>query len=199
MIRRASEYQAGSAEPFHGPDIEYRLSTQYRRPALVRFCVTAALTVIFAVTGLPILDGAAAITGALAGYFGLSFLWRGRFRTRVTSRGVEVRGYFNHLVPWEQVRDIEVSGFGPDQMPLDESFDTQQYTRMRVRGAGVANARSPGSGMSRLASISVVRADGHKVRLRAPLVSGWAADPDFDDKARQLELLCVQYGRGAIS
>ncbi|MGH3305112.1 MAG: hypothetical protein ACRDOK_26280 [Streptosporangiaceae bacterium] len=87
---------------------------------------------------------------------------------------------------------------GSAEMPLDESFDTQQYTRMRVRGAGVASARGTGSGISRLASIAVVRADGHKVRLRAPLVSGWAADPDFDDKAMQLEQLCVRYGRGAI-
>lgn len=197
MSKSASEYQAGSAEPFHGPDVEYRLSPQFRRPTLVRFFITAVLTVVLAVTGLPILYGAAAITGALAGYFGGSYLWRGRFRTRVTSRGIEVRGYFNHLVPWEQVRDIEVSGFGPDQMGLDENVGTGMYPWLSARSA--ASPPSDGSNISRLASISVVRADGSKIRLRAPLASGWAADPDFDDKARQLEQLCVRYGRGAIA
>jgi hypothetical protein len=197
MRKSASEYQAGSAQPFHGPDIEYRLGPRYRRPALVRFLITAALTVVFAVSGLPILSGAAAISGAFALCFGVSYVWRGRFRTRVTSRGIEVRGYFNHIVPWEQVRDIEVSEFGADRMPLNESVETAQY--MPRAGVNVTTYRRTATRMSVLASISVVRAGGRKVKLRAPLVSGWAADPDFDDKARQLEQLCVRYGRGAIS
>jgi hypothetical protein len=210
MRKRASEYQAGSAEPFHGPDVEYRLSRQYRRPGLIKFLFTAVLTVVFAVSGLPILYGAAAITGAAAVCFGVSYLWRGRFLTKVTSRGIEVRGYFNHLVPWEQVRDIEVSGFGPEQLRLDENFDTDTSTRQRLGGPGAASlpttrfsrmygyGSQAGGDMSRRVSMAVVRADGHKVRLRAPLASGWAPDPDFDDKARQLEQLCARYGRGAI-
>jgi hypothetical protein len=199
MARRASQYQAGSAQPFHGPDIEYRLGRQYRRPTLMRFLGMVALTVICIVTPLAFLDAGAAIFGALAVYFGVSYVWRGRFRTRVTSRGIEVRGYFNHFVPWEQVRDIEVTALGSDRVGLDDNFGTTQSARMGRGGSRVVTRPITGRQISRLASIAVVKADGHRVLLHAPLVSGWAADPDFDDKARQLHELCVRYGRGAIA
>jgi hypothetical protein len=199
MTRRAQEYRAGSAEPFHGPDIEYRLSREYRRPALMRFAATVALTVVCIVTPLAFLDAGAAIFSALAVYFGVSYLWRGRFRTLVTSRGIQVRGYFNHFVPWEQVRDIEVTALGSDRAGLDDDFGTAEFARFGRGGSRVVAHRNTGRNISRLASIAVVKADGHKVLLRAPVVSGWAADPDFDDKARQLHELCVRYGRGAIA
>jgi hypothetical protein len=191
------------AQPFHGPDIEYRLSRQYRRPTLFRFVAMAVLTVVCIVTPLAFLDTGAAIFGALAVYFGVSYVWRGRFRTRVTSRGIEARGYFNHFVPWEQVRDIEVNALGSDRVGVDDNFGTTQSARMMgmggIGGSFVVTTPNTGRRIGRLASISVVRADGHKVLLHAPLVSGWAADPDFDDSARQLHELCVQYGRGAIA
>jgi len=199
MTGHAGDHQAGSTLPGREPDVEYRLSPQYRRPALIKFVVTVVLAVVCVLTPLTVLDAGAAIFGALALYFGVSYLWRGRFRTRVTSRGIEVRGYFNHFVPWEQVRDIQVTSFGSDRLGLDESFGTTQYTRARLGGLAGDSLPAIGGGMSRLAGIAVVRADGHKVRLRAPLVSGWAADPDFDDKARQLGQLCARYGRGAIA
>jgi hypothetical protein len=200
MARLAKEYQAGSAEPFHGPDVEYRLSRQYRRPTLMRFVAMAALSVLCIVTPLAFLNTAGvAILGALAVYFGVSYVWRGRFRTRVTSRGIEVRGYFNHFVPWEQVRDIEVSALGSDRVGLDDNFGTTQSARMGRGGSRVVTSTNTGRRIARLASIAVVKADGHRVLLHAPLVSGWAADPDFDDKARQLHELCVRYGRGAIA
>jgi hypothetical protein len=201
MIRRPQEYQAGSAQPFQGPDIEYRLSRQYRRPALMRFISTVVLAVVCVVTPLAFLDAGAAIFGALAVYFGATYVWRGRFRTRVTSRGIEVHGYFNRFVPWDEVRDIEVTGFGSDQTGPGENIGAPQYTRMpgSLLGSSRAILPAPGTGMSRLASIAIVRADGHKVQLRAPVVSGWADDPDFDEKARQLEQLCTRYARGAIA
>jgi hypothetical protein len=105
-------------------------------------------------------------------------------------------------VPWDQVRDIEVTGFGSDRAGLDEDFDTTQYTSVpggSLLGSSRAWLPAVGRGMSRLAGIAIVRVDEHHVRLRAPLVSGWAADPDFDDKARHLQQLCRQYGRGAIA
>jgi hypothetical protein len=199
MARRVTQYQAGSAQPFHGPDIEYRLSRQYRRPTLMRFVGMAALTVICIVTSLAFLDVGAAIFGALAVYFGVSYVWRGRFRTRVTSRGIEARGYFNHFVPWDEVRDIEVNALGSDRVGVDDNFGTAEIARFGRGGSRVVASPITGRNISRLAGIAVVKADGQKVLLRAPLVSGWAADPEFDDKARQLHQLCIQYGRGAIA
>jgi hypothetical protein len=199
MTGHAVEDPAGTALPDDEPDVEYRLSPQYRRPARTHFFFMAALTVGCVVTRLPVLGGAAVLSGTLAVFYGVSYVWRGRFRTRVTSRGIEVRGYFNHFVPWELVRDVEVTEFGPDRVQLGDGPDAPQYTRLRLTGASVASIGSPGGSMSRLATISVVRADGSKLMLRAPLVSGWAADPEFDRKAWQLDQLCVHYGRGAIA
>jgi Bacterial PH domain len=198
MTGHAGDDPMGSAPPDIGPELEYRLSPQYRRPARTHFLFMAALTVVCVVTRLQVLDGAAIVTGALTIFFAVSYAWRGRFRTRVTSQGIEARGYFNHFVPWEQVRDVEVTEFGPDRVQLGEGPDAPHYTRLRLTGASVSSIRSPGGGMSRLASISVVRADGSKLLLRAPLVSAWAADPDFDRKAWQLDQLCMQHARGAI-
>jgi len=197
MSKWAQQYQAGSAEPFHGPDIEYRLSRKYRRPVVVRFVTMVALTIVCIITPLTVLDPAAAIFSALALYFAVMYLWRGRFRTRVTSRGIEVRGYFNHFVPWDQVRDIEVSTL-PGASGPEENFGSSAVAQLGI-GLRSVPAPNPGRNISRLAGLSVVKADGHKVLLRAPVVSGWAADPDFDDKARQLHELCVRYGRGAIA
>ncbi len=194
----AAEHEACSG-PDLQPDVEYRLGARYRRPVRNRFFVMVVLAVVCAVTRLALLDAGAVIFGALAVVFGVQYVWRGRFRTRVTSRGIEARGYFSHFIPWDEVRDIEVSGFGPDQSPLDQSFGTSQYAHMGLGGTQFGARRNTDSQLSRLASIEVVRADGHKVRLRAPLASGWAPDPDFDDKARQLEQLCVRYGRGAVA
>jgi hypothetical protein len=199
MTGYAGDDATGNALPDSGLDLEYRLSPQHRRPARNYFLLMAALTAVCVVTRLQVLDGAAVITGALAVFFGVSYVWRGRFRTRVTSRGIEVRGYFNHFVPWERVRDVEVTEFGPDRVLLGEGSDAPHYTRLRLTGASVSSIGSPGGGMSRLASIWVVRADGSKLLLRAPMVSAWAADPEFDRKAWQLDQVCVQYGRGAIA
>jgi len=193
-----SALPAGSAPPEHEPEVEYRLGAQFRRPARTHFVLMAMLTAACAASRLPVLDGVAVVTGTLAFFFGVSYVWRGRFRTRVTGRGIEIRGYFNHFVPWDDVRDIEVTEFGPDRMAINESFGSPRYTRMRLTGTSVSYLRTSG-GMARLASIFVVRADGTKLMLRAPLVSGWAADPDFDRKAWQLDQLCIQHARGAIA
>jgi hypothetical protein len=91
MARRAKRVPGGgSAEPFHGPEVEYRLSWQCRRPALLGFVATALLTVVCIVAPVTLPDQAAAGFSALAVYCGVSYVWRRRFRTRVTSRGIEV-------------------------------------------------------------------------------------------------------------
>ncbi len=82
----------------------------------------------------------------LAACSGLTYLWRGRFRTRVTAEGIEIRGYFNHFVPWEEVRGIEVRGYG-SSMRLDDSFYSsylrRAYGNRAPSIAAVAMARRP--------------------------------------------------------
>ncbi len=202
-----SEYEAGLAGGqalVEGQEVVYRVSRRYRRPMLGRFAALAVLTALFAISGLAAVQVLAWVSGPLAAIFGVLYLWQGRFATKVTGRGIEVHGYLNHFVPWAEVRDIEVTSFGAGRLPQDQDFGGQVYWGSRVRGsslgpgARVRARRVSPNRMAHLASIKLVRANGRKLRLRAPVVAGWASDPDFTDKARQLEQLCTRYGRGAI-
>jgi hypothetical protein len=199
MGKWAQEYRAGSAEPFHGPDVEYRAKPGVPAAGSDAVRGHGRLTVVCIVTPLAFPDVGAAIFGALAVYFGVSYLWRARFRTRVTSKGIDVRGYLNHFVPRDRVRDIEVSALGPDRAGLDDDFGTSEFGRMGRAGPRVVASANSGRKCRTRAASRFVKANGHKVLLRAPLVSGWAAYLEFDDKARQLHELCVRYGRGAIA
>jgi hypothetical protein len=180
------------------PDVVYRLSRQYRKPMLTRFVVLVVLTAICVAVRTPILYVVAYVTGPLAAIFGVLCLWQGRFATKVTGRGIEVRGYFNHFLPWDDVRDIEVSGWTAGDLGVDEDYGGQVYASGSVRGSSLRVSRVSPNRMAHLARIKVVRANGHKLRLRAPMVSGWASDPDFTDKARQLDQLVARYAGHAI-
>jgi hypothetical protein len=172
---------------------------------LTRFAFLVVLTVICVVVKSSILHVAAYVTGPLAVVFGALYLWQGRFATKVTGRGIEAHGYFNHFVPWQEVRDIEVRSRSarlaviPDATTLlyPGGIDSQTMPAAHD-GLGSAGTVAANRG-ARIASIKLVRADGSKLLLRAPLVSVSAPDPDFDYKAQQLDEICMRSGRGAIS
>jgi hypothetical protein len=89
-----------------GPELEYRLSAAYRRPVLMRFILNSALTLIMVASAFGSSGGLHAlvllvgsVSGVIAVCCGVACLWRGRFGTRVTGRGIQARGYFNHFVP----------------------------------------------------------------------------------------------------
>ncbi len=187
-----------------GPEVEFRTQPKYRKRALTRFSTWAVLTVAAgaaAAGGLGAGRVAAIVAGAMTVGYGAAYFWQRRFATRVTGRGIDVHGYFHHFIPWQDVRGIEVGGYGPANATLGESFASsggqpaEHAGELSMLGRGVPATSGTGSSrrMARLATITVVRADGRKVLLRAPLVTGWASDPYFGDKARQLQALCRQY------
>lgn len=179
-----------------GSDLEFRLPRAYRQPALRRFAGLAVLTVLLALTPLPAaVHGAAWLTGVLAAVYGIAYVWRGRFATRTTSRGIEARGYVNHFVPWEDVAGLDTGGSAPADARLSDGYSGAQYVHATISGGVVLGAGDAAGRQGRLATVQVVRTSGRRLRLPAPLVTGWAADPDFDDKARQLQELCRRYGR----
>jgi hypothetical protein len=176
---------------------EYRLPPRYVRPNRTQFITLGAVTVLLAFAwerGHEVsLVYLALISGVFAVYHGAAYIWRGRFRTRLTSEGVEICGYFNHFVPWRDVQGFEVGGYG-DSRPLNAGYDV----RVAVAGRG-SYRRSPGriantGRRARLGTVHLVRTSGRRMLLRAPLVTGWAPDPYFDQKARQLQELGGQYG-----
>jgi hypothetical protein len=172
---------------------EYRMGPEFRRPVLVHFALNFAGTVlltILAVEASPVGYVLGSVTAAAATYYGIAYLWRGRFRTRVTARGIEARGYRNHVVPWDQVRGIEIGGWSyGTEAGLYQGVSRGGFTTGQAGSAAAARSGK----MARIATVKVVRADGKKVLLRAPLVTGWASDPYFNDKARQLQDLARQH------
>jgi len=179
-----------------GDVVEFRPGNGYRRPLLRRFLLLAVVTALLALTSLPAgIRDAAWLTGAIAAGCGVTYLWRARFATRVTSRGIEARGYLNHFVPWEDVAGLEVRGSAlADARPGDPRA---RYVRAGLGGSTVVSGGPAGPG--RLAAVRVVRANGHKLQLPAPVVTAGASDARFDDKARQLRELCERYGRPAMT
>jgi hypothetical protein len=178
-----------------GLDLEYRLSPAYRRPVLMRFILNSVLTVIMAASALgasgalhALLLLVGSVSGVIAVFCGVAYLWRGRFCTRVNGLGIEAKGYFNHFVPWSEVSRIEIGGYantGGDRIRITRSG----FTASTI-GMGMASRSGK---MARLDTVRVVRANGRKLTLTAPLVTGWAPDPAFADKAQQLQELSRLY------
>jgi hypothetical protein len=198
MTGSASRSADGLADELkmQGDGVEFRPDRAYRRPALRRFLLLAVVTALLALTPLPVaMRDAAWLTGAIAAWSGVTYLWRGRFATRVTSRGIEARGYLNHFVPWEDVAGLHIGGSAAaDARPGDPR---PQYVRAGLGGTTVVS-KGP-AGFGRLAAIRIVRANGHKLLLPAPVVTAAASDARFDDKARQLQELCRRYGRPPLT
>jgi hypothetical protein len=132
----------------------------------------------------------------LIGYI-VIYIWRGRFRTLVTSEGIAIRGYFDHFVPWHDYGRFEVRKTGterpinPAQLPPNVLLRTQRAT---IRGGRSKSGLARTSGhAAMLAVVYLARTDGRIVMLRAPLVANWKHDPYFDYKVQLLRRLAALY------
>jgi hypothetical protein len=203
-MTESSAAHAGPAGPSWPSDlnVEFALSRRFRKLWLIRFILASAVTILIAAADLldsgvrasPPLVVMELFLGLAAVYNGVIYVWRGRFRTRVTSDGIEIRGYLNHRVPWAEVRAIQVGGYG-DSVPLDygvgfaASGQPGAYYRSR-RITGLTSGRR-----ARLGTVHLICASGRRLLLRAPLVTSWAPDPYFSAKAARLQQLFDQYQR----
>ncbi len=169
---------------------EYRLNWPFRRPPLIRFIAFSVLAVLCAFSAK--LWPAAPLLAAVALYYGIAYLWRGRFCTRLTTQGIEARGYFNHLVPWAEVAEIRDGGLSVSQ-PLDVGYDTRGWYAMIGDKQGPMGCLAL-TGRAPRGVVRVTRVDSTDLTLRAPLVTVWAPDPHFEDKLSQMQQLAGQYG-----
>jgi hypothetical protein len=176
---------AGEQAP--GVLAEYRLPPRYRRPLAIRFIgaalVNGLLTLAWAEGHRVFLAGLDIIVAPITVYNGLMYVWRGRFRTRLTSDGIQIRGYFNHFVPWSDVRAVTQDGYEVSA-PLDP------------RGAFRLNATT--GPRARIGVARLMRFRGKSKILRAPLATAWAPDPAFEDKLQQIQELSSRYGTRPI-
>jgi hypothetical protein len=157
-------------------DVEFRLGRGYRAQLLARGCVALALAVIFFVAGLEMhaLKWLALVALAYSAGSSALYLWRGRFRTRLTPQGIEVHRYFNKFVPWQNIRNIETL-----------SYDRVAEVPVASRRSGVVSAH--GRGPRVVASVRVARTSGRRIQLPAPVVIAAQDDPEFDDKVRLIK------------
>lgn len=178
------------AERSPGQDIVFELDRGYRAPLVRRGAVSVAvagLAALLASFGFVALVTwpVAAVFGAAALLQAVLYLWRGRFRTRLSAGGIEARGYVDHFVPWPEVTGIDVGGAAmPDSEPAAIA-GTPWDSPVRSPLSRVTYG-SEGGYQARLATVRVSRRHGHSLLLRAPLVTSWQDDPQFDDKVRLL-------------
>lgn len=182
-----------------GGDVVFTPGRGYRAPVLRRGTVSLVITgaaVLLATAGV-----LSVLTWSAAVIFGLStllqailYLWRGRFRTRLSPQGIEARGYFDHFIPWSDVASLDVGGVR--ELPADASAIGGTPWNSPVKRPWVMYG-SEGGYRARLATIRVVRRSGRATLLRAPVVTSWQDDPQFEDKARLISRWWHDYGHAA--
>jgi hypothetical protein len=194
-----------------GRDISFTLDRGYRKPLARRFAVSVVFAAIFAFcasTGIAaaFMWALAAVFGAAALLYATRYVWAGRFRTRLSAEGIEIRGYFNHRVPWSNVAGFETGGYNAPKRSLTPAspylnpsggIDTS-YATVRLRRMRAGQGNSTAGYRARLATVRVNRTRGHSLLLRAPLVTAWQSDPEFEDKVRLIHQWWQAYGQGVV-
>jgi hypothetical protein len=183
-----------------GSDVVFAPDRGYRAPLLRRAGIFIMLAVIAAgLAGLgvaaPLAWTATAVLGAGALAQGALYIWQGRFMTRLSPRGIDAQGYFGHFIPWSEVTGLDIGGFGapgadtpaitgtPWNSPVHQPMSRAMFT-------------SEGGYRAKIATVRVARRKGRSVLLRAPVVTSWQDDPDFDDKTRVIRQWWHDYGQG---
>ena len=149
--------------------------------------------------------GVAAVFAALSLCYAGRYMWAGRFRTRLSPRGIEIRGYFDHFVPWSEVTGVDVTGTEATGLVLSGSggrrglhvteADPSGQHQLPEQVAG--QDASTGGFRRKLATVRVARAHGHRLLLRVPLVTAWQGDPEFEDKVATIRQWWQAYGTAA--
>ena len=119
---------------------------------------------------------------------------------------IEISGYINRRVPWSDVPGLETGGYNapkrsltpatPELTPAGAGDSSYAAVRRWRTRAGQQN--STAGYRSRLATVRVARTSGHSLLLRAPLVTSWQSDPEFEDKVRLIQQWWQAYGKGAV-
>jgi hypothetical protein len=183
-----------------GRDVVFTPGHGYRAPLLRRagiFLVLTAIAAFLAGSGVvpQLAWTAAALLGAATLAQGTRYVWQGRFRTRLSATGIEARGYLGHFIPWSEVTGLDIGGFTVPDAETAAITGTpwnSPVTQPLSRAAFNSEAGYRG----KLATIRVTRRNGRSVLLRAPLVTSWQDDPEFDDKTRVIRQWWRDYGQG---
>jgi hypothetical protein len=162
-----------------GNEVVFSLDRRFRAPVVRRFVVSLIFSLVLFLAGGSLVV-AAIILAVVAALSAVTYLWRGRFRTVLRHDGIRIHGYFNHFVPWAEVAGFDVVGYGAPRSMNEEGLPIAYKGRWSGRFG-------PGGRVTRLATVSVIRVNGKRSLLRAPWVTAWSFDPEFDDKVAVMQ------------
>jgi hypothetical protein len=199
------------ASGLSGQEAVFSLDGGFRKPLVQRGALTILIgglaAAASALLGPPMLV-VAGLCGLVAAGFAVTYLLQSRFRTVLTPEGIRVRGYFSHFIPWPAVAGFAVRNHGADPSWNDGEGEGGESPAQPIevyRGSRSATAVLGGNRRTSapLVSVQVVRTNGHRLTLRAPVVTGWQDDPGFDDKVRLMEAVAAAVrradGHGALT
>jgi hypothetical protein len=166
-----------------GHEAVFSPGRRYRAPVLRRLAISVLVTAALLLPGRLLL-GFAIPMAAVAAACAVIYLWQGRFRTVLSGDGIRVHGYFSHFVPWAEVAGFDVVRYGGPRAMTEEGIPLDSSLGLFL-GLNARLAR--GGKVARLATVAVVRVDGRRLRLRAPRVTAWQFDPEFDNKIATME------------
>jgi hypothetical protein len=192
MAHRLEIAMSAQTPGLPGQEVVFSLNRGFRRPLVQRGVMAVLIAALAAAAGAALGPPLFVLSG-LAGLFAVgcavAYAWRGRFRTVLTPDGVHIRGYFNHFVPWSAIAGFTVGSREASQSLAGGSGETYA-TWVNGQRMTMRRSRPP----SLLVSVHLVRTKGRRLALRAPLVTGWQHDAEFDDKVRLMEQWRQQYG-----
>jgi hypothetical protein len=193
-----------SASGLSGQQTVFSLDRGFRKPLVQRGALTLIIgglaAAASALLGPPMLV-LAGLCGLVTVGFAVAYALQSRFRTVLAPEGIHVRGYFSHFIPWPAVAGFAVRSHGAAQSWGDSGGESPAQPIEALGGIrGTAGTlRGNRRTSSPLVSVQVVRTNGHRLTLRAPVVTGWQDDPGFDDKVRLMEQWRRQYGAPAVT
>lgn len=208
MAQSGTLGQAGE-DGLSGRDVVFTLGQSYRRPLVTRGSAVFAIAVLAALAAVlgavpAFTGGVAAAFAALALSYAARYTWIGRFRTRLSPQGIEIRGYLDHFVPWSDVTGVEVTSpeatglilSGPGGRRGMHVTEADPSAQPQLSEQLVSQGDSASGFRARLATVRVGRTSGRSLLLRAPLVTAWSSDPEFNDKVQLIRRWWQAYGQG---
>jgi hypothetical protein len=159
-------------------DVEYR---PQRRVGITNLLTACLLTATFAVVLSTAPQSRAALytapfPAAIAMAWLAAYVVKRRLRTRLTLTGIESRRLRTRVIPWAEIRDVEVV----------RRFQVASIAVLGNRTAGRYTTRS-GRGNRKVAWVRVRQANGRWRQLAMPVVWEYAPDPDFTTKAEVIK------------
>ena len=147
-------------------DVEYRPQGRAGIFTLLRACIATAVAVMLQSFGFRQTTYVMLLPAVLAVAWFADYAVKRRLRARLTETGIESRRLRTTVIPWTQIRDVQVV----------------EPAVLGNRAAGSWGGRS-GRGARKVGSVRVQQADGRWLELAMPVAWENAPDPDFTSKA----------------